>query len=429
MTHQHVRHFQPRGTERGIALVLVLIAMTVLIAMAGLALDVGHMMLSKVRLQNTVDAAALAAAKALDETASTTIATAAALQAFGLNVRASGNSELGSSYGNGGITVTVQYSSTLPPFTPGSTTGPYVRVIARGFSIPTWLVAVAGVTRLGASASAVAGPSPTINTACNIAPMLVCGTPSATNPPPSNYQWGYTPNAPQVLKSQAPGSSQLGPGNFQLIQLGGTGADVVLQNLAGSYAACTTSGTSVSTETGNETGPVAQGLNTRFGQYSGPTSMAQYPPDVITTYDSPNLTVDSNNNIWQGSTQITASNINNNGAPNVYSYQDYMRDEANPAAYTYQPLTSGGPGVFNRRVLSVPVGNCSVQSNGSTTIPVIGFACFYLIQPVSHQGNTDYIIGQFVGNCDTNGTPGPNPVTGPGPYIIQLYHDPSSGDS
>lgn len=409
--------------QRGIALVLIVIATAALIIMAGLALDVGHMMLSKSRLQNTVDSAALAAAKILDETASTSSATTAALQAFGLNAAAAGNQEISSSYGNGSIQVTVQFSGTLPPFTPGSTTGPYVRVIATGFSLPTWLIGVAGINQLSVSASAVAGPSPTINTACNVAPMLVCGNPSAG----AAGFWGYTLNAPQSLKSSAPGSTQIGPGNFQLIQLGGTGADIVRAGMAGNYAACATQGSTVQTQTGDETGPVAQGLNTRFGQYSGPVSEAQYPPDVITTYDSPALTVDSNGNVWQGSTQITSSNINNNSSPDVYSYLDYTNDEA-AGNYTYQPVSSGGPGVFNRRVLSVPVGDCSGTSNGSTTVPVIGFACFFLLQPVTHQGNTDYVVGQFVGNCDVNGNPGPNPGAGPGPYVIQLYHDPG-GDS
>lgn len=412
-------------SQRGAALVVVVIALTALILMAGLALDVGHMMLSKSRLQNTVDAAALAAAKMLDETGSTTLATAAVLQDFGLNAGAAGNQELSSSYSSGSLQVTIQYSSTLPPFTPGSATGPYVRVIATGFALPTWLVGVGGINRLSVSASAVAGPSPSINTACNIAPMLVCGNSSAG----AAGLWGYTVNAPQSLKSSAPGSSQIGPGNFQLIQVGGTGANIVRQNMAGSYATCATSGNSVQTQTGDETGPVADGLNTRFGQYSGPVTEAQYPPDVITTYDSPTLTVDSNGNVWQGSTQITASNIDNNGSPNVYSYDDYTRDEKNPAAYTNQPVTSGGPGVFHRRVLTVPIGDCSGTANGSTTVPVIGFACFFLLQPVSHQGNTDYVVGQFEGNCDVNGNPGPNPGAGPGAYIIELYHDPGSGDS
>lgn len=426
MKHQHDSCTRQRA-QRGIALVVVVTALGALVLMAGLALDVGHMMISKTRLQDTVDAAALSAAKILDETASTSLATTAALQAFGLNASAAGNQELESSYDAGNIQVTVQYSSTLPPFTPGSATGPYVRVIATGFALPAWLVEVAGFRQLQVSATAVAGPSPTANTACNIAPMMVCGNPT----PPSGTFWGYTINAPQVLKSASPGSSQVGPGNFQLIQLGGSGADIVRQNLAGSYQACVNSGAgnTVQTETGNETGPTAQGLNTRFGQYSGPVSMSQYPPDVITTYNSPTLTVDASGVIWQGSTKVDGTNINNNSTPNVYSYQDYLRDEAMPSRYSYQPVSSGGPGVFNRRVLSVPIGNCTGTSNGSTTVPVLGFACFFLLQPVTQQGSTDFIFGQFVGNCDVNGEPGPAPNSGPGPYIIQLYHDPSSGDS
>jgi Flp pilus assembly protein TadG len=416
-------------TQRGAALVLILIAMMVLILTAGFALDVGHMMLSKTRLQDTADAAALSAAKTLDATSSTTLATQAALQAFGMNGSAPGNEELGTSYTNGSLQVTVQYSSTLPPFAPGSTTGPYVRVIATGFTFPTWLVKVAGIAQLGASASAVAGPSPVINTACNVAPMLVCGNPNAD---PATSFWGYTMNSPVGLKSSAPGSAQVGPGNFQLIQLGGTGGDVVRANMAGDYQSCIQGGSTVQTETGNETGPVAQGLNTRFGQYSGSMTMAQYPPDVVTTaVASPGLTEDSSGNIWWGSTEITSSNISeiyNYDTPESSDGADYLANEAN-GPYDYQPVTSGGSGIFNRRVLSVPIGNCTGTSNGSTSVQVLGFACFFLLQPVTQQGTTDYVIGQFVGNCGVDGTPGENPGNGPGPYVIQLYHDPGSGDS
>ena len=65
-----------RQSQRGAVVVLVAVAMTALIMMAGLALDMGHAFLNKSRLQNTVDAAALAAAKRLDETGSTALATA-----------------------------------------------------------------------------------------------------------------------------------------------------------------------------------------------------------------------------------------------------------------------------------------------------------------------------------------------------------------
>jgi Flp pilus assembly protein TadG len=412
-----------RESQRGAALVLIIVALAALMLMAGLALDGGHMMLSKTRLQDTVDAAALAAAKTLDETSSTTLATTEALLAFGSNASAAGNQELGSSYaaGNGSLTVTVQYSATLPPFVAGSPVGPYVRVSATGFTLPTWLVQLAGINQFNITATAVAGPSPAISSACNISPMMVCGNAAVG----AAGLWGYTLNAPTVLKSSAPGSAQVGPGNFQLIQLGGTGANIVRQNLAGSFASCATTGNSVQTQTGNVTGPTAQGLNTRFGQYSGGgMTEAQYPPDVIVTSPTPALTVDSSGNILEGSTAITSSNINL-----IFNYQTYMSEIGTPADYNYQPIDSGGPGAFQRRILEVPVGDCTGTSNGTTTVPVLGFMCFFLLQPVTQQGTTDYALGQFVGNCDVNGTPGPNPGTGPGPYVIQLYHDPSSGDS
>lgn len=404
-------------------MVFIVAAMAALLLMAGLALDVGHTTLNKSRLQNAADAAALAAAKMLDNTKSTTLATTEALIAFAANANTVGNQELAAAYanGNGTVSVTVQYSATLPPFTPGSATGPYVRVIANGFTRPTWLVSLAGIPQITVGATAVAGPSPSISTACDLAPMMVCGDPAAGAP----GLWGYTVNAPTVLKLAAPGGSSIGPGNFQLVQIGGTGANIVRGNMAGGSTGCLTSGNTVQTETGNEAGPVAQGLDTRFGDYQGPMGGMQstYPPDVIVTQPSPLLSVTDNGNgtftIKSGSTTITAANINT-----VYNYNSY--EQALPAGnYNYPPPT----GAFNRRILSLPIGNCTGTSNGSTSVPVLGFACFFLLQEPTHVGVNDYVLGQFMGLCDTNGTPGPAPSAGPSPYIIQLYHDPSSGDS
>jgi hypothetical protein len=267
----------------------------------------------------------------------------------------------------------------------------------------------------------VAGPSPTVNNSCNVAPMMVCGNP-ANN---AANSWGYTLNAPTVLKSASPGST-VGPGNFQLIQLGNPGASVVAQNLAGSYANCASVGDSIPTDPGNETGPVSDGLNTRFDIYQGNFhgSQSQYPPDVIVKpAPSTPLSVDNSGNITNGSTTVTASNVDTA----AYSYGDYMNAVA-AGNYDIQPQP-GGTAQFERRILAVPVADCSGTNNGKTSIPVLGFACFFLLQPVTHTGNTDQIFGQFIGTCDVNGTPAPAPGTGPGPHIIQLYHDSSSGDS
>ncbi len=418
--------------QGGAVIVLVAVGIAALILCAALALDVGHTMLNKTRLQNTVDAAALAAAKALDNTGDTTLATAEAMQAFGSNAAAAGNSEFNASYGsgNGDIQVTVEYSDTLPPFTAGSATGPYVRVTATGFSLPAWLATVGGINQKTVAATAVAGPRTLTvgSTVCNIAPMMVCGTPGASP------MWGYELNSPQVLKkSTAGGQSQVGPGNFQLIQLGGSGAAVVRENMAGSFNTCLVGGSTIQTQTGNEAGPVAQGLNTRFGQYMGPMSGQQstYPPDVIVDAQSPSLDAQPKNgdpaqgyDVYQGTTQITPSNIDQ-----LYNYQDYQADVADPSTYDYQPVQDGGTGAYGRRTLAVPVGDCSGTTNGQGSVPLLGFACFFLLQPAQQKGNDSYVYGQFIQGCEVNGTPGPSPVAGSGPLIIQLYRNPGSSDS
>jgi hypothetical protein len=67
--------------------------------------------------------------------------------------------------------------------------------------------------------------------------------------------------------------------------------------------------------------------------------------------------------------------------------------------------------------------------NGQGSVPLLGFACFFLLQPAEQKGNDSFVYGQFVEGCEVNGTPGPNPVAGSGPHIIQLYHDPARNDS
>jgi Flp pilus assembly protein TadG len=399
----------PLVRQRGVAMVFIVAGLAALLLMVGLALDVGHATLNETRLQDAADASALASAKILDETHSTILATTEALTAFRANANASGDQELANSYANGGgsVSVTVQYSATLPPFTPGAANGPYVRVSATGFSRPTWFAQLVGIAQMTVAATAVAGPSPTINQACNIVPMLVCGQSGQPN-------FGYTIGQPVQLKQSAPGNpSAIGPGNFQLIQLGGSGANIVRQNMAGSYSGCATLGNTVQTQPGNEDGPTIQGINTRFGDYTGPMGGTEstYPPDVLTTQNA--LTV--------GTGMTPVGNI-------TYDYTQYVTDEGNPAAYNNQPAPNG-PGVFNRRVLQVAVGDCSGTGSGQTSVPVLGFGCFFLLQKETQGGGNDYIIGEFEGTCTVNGTPGPAPGSGPGPYIIQLYHDPGSGDS
>jgi hypothetical protein len=421
LRHRHGLDCPTPRQQRGVVLVLVTVGMVALLAVTGLALDSGHMFLNKTRLQNTVDAAALAAAKVLDQTADEALAQAAATAMFGANASNAGNREIGQAFASGNITVAVEFSSTLNPFTAGSVPAAYVRVRATGFTMPAWFSAVVGIDEKGAAASAVAGPSPTINQACNLMPMMVCGDAAAGAP-----FFGYTEGEPQVLKSSTTnGNWEVGPGNFQLIRLGGgQGGAVIRENMAGGFDGCMTTGDNIETEPGNTVGPVVQGFNTRFGNYAGPMNGTQstYPPDVVTQQPVPTLSYDSDTDtITQGGTPITdASQID-------FNYDDYTA-RVDSENYNYQPAPNG-IGAFQRREIAVAIGDCNGTTNGAGTVPLLGFGCFFLLQEAKQQGNESHIYGQFLESCRAGGMPGPAPSVVPGPYIIQLYRDYSSTDS
>ncbi len=423
MNRQYVRHSLVRQElrmpqrQKGIMLALFAAGLVVMLGMVGLALDGAHGLLNKTRLQSTVDAAALSAAKTLDQTSDTALATAEAIQTFSQNAAASGNNEIAASYAAGDLNVAVAYSATLHPFVSGSAPAQYVRVTATNLRLPGWFIPVMGFNEKIVGASAVAGPSPTINTACNIAPMMVCGDPNA--PPSANF--GYTVGEPDVLKN-SDNTGEVGPGNFQLIRLGGgQGAADLREAMAGNYAGCLTSGDTIPTEPGNTVGPVVQGLNTRFGEYLGPMggTESQYPPDVVTSEPTPRLTYDDDTDtIYYG-----AEVVDGPPDPAYYDHSAYNADVAG-GNYTYQPLEAGGSGVFGRRILAVPIGDCTNTTNGQGDVPLLGFLCYHLIQSAEQHGNASHVYGQFIDQgCPITGRPGPNPGTGPGPYLIQLYKD------
>ena len=56
-----------RHRQTGSVMVLIVVALAAMLLMAALALDGGHMLVNKTRLQNAVDAAALSGAKTLQQ--------------------------------------------------------------------------------------------------------------------------------------------------------------------------------------------------------------------------------------------------------------------------------------------------------------------------------------------------------------------------
>jgi Flp pilus assembly protein TadG len=390
--------------QRGAILVLTTIGMFALLMVTGLALDGGHLLLNKTRLQNTVDASALNAAKVLTATNDIVAADQAARSAFTTNADGSGNSELAEGLNNGEIVLSVQFSSTLNPFASGSSPANFVRVIARNFRFDTILVHLGGMNEGVVSASAVAGPSPSLNAEiCDYVPMMLCG--DEDTDPNDDMFFGYPKNTALVAKHGANQDSDVGAGNFQLIRMPeGQGGDVVRRAMAGEFdpSECLSAGDPVETEPGNTVGPVVQGLNTRFGQYQGPVNSTEHPADWETTIPDTPLELDGDGNIVYP------------GPANDYSDLSFHHDDY-ASAYSSNPswCNDEDPGHCHRRIMAVPIGNCNGTTNGQGQVQTWGSACIYLIQPVVQQGIEAHVFVQLVAL----------------PSKIVLYKDPSSTDS
>ncbi|MDM8349823.1 pilus assembly protein TadG-related protein [Pseudomonas sp. sp1636] len=413
--------------QRGAVIVLIVIALAAMLLMSALALDGGHMLVNKTRLQNAVDAAALSGAKTLSQVMgsgnASSLTRGAALDTLTRNANAAGNGELASAIGTAGgvgAFAVVELASTVEgPFAyPGPVDARFVRVRVANYSLSGffWGFAQAfGAGNLGnkaVAAIATAGPSQTAP--CNLAPLMVCGDPDQYDPGNGMF-WGYRFGDLEVLKSAAGNAPAIGPGNFQLIRLGdNTGADDIRDAMCRGVDQCLTSGEPVETEPGNTVGPVAQGLNTRFGVYNGPVSAAACPPDLVTSFSTPRMTYSEPNVVHQ--TQLVQSSDGDlyTASAALLDYNDWVESVANC------PGGCEANGVFERRLLKIVVGNCDGVSGGQTSVPVLGYGCFFLVQTVSQQGSQAQIFGQFVTDCAGDSVPGPV-VDDVGPKIIQLY--------
>lgn len=396
--------------QRGIVLVLFTIAMLAILGVAGMALDLGHAYVNKTRLQNALDAGALSGARTLSDNAGVAAAEASALATFNQHL----TGEMGAASPT--LVPTIQFSATLNPFVPGAddATAKFIRLRVPSFPMVVWLARVLpGVgDSIVVGGSAVAGPSPPLGSppngkVCNIAPVIAC----AGTEPDGSYDtdctdgkcFGYSVGGTTetTLKTGAGSGWAVGPGNFQLIQLDcGPGADCVREELGGKYPGCAINGDAVTTKPGNTVGPVAQGFNTRFGEYTGNMSPQEYPPDAVTYSNA--------GSFW---------------------YSDYLA-QLNNGPYQFSPVDQGGIGVPMRRVLAIPFGNCTGTTNGQGQVQVLGIGCFFMTRPTTQSGLTQALFGQFIDTCRASGDVSDNP--GPGGalvYKIVLYKDPDSQDS
>lgn len=87
-------------------------------------------------------------------------------------------------------------------------------------------------------------------------------------------------------------------------------------------------------------------------------------------------------------------------------------------------------GQVNRRVLVLPVVDCTGAKGGTTSLDVTALACFFLLQQApTNNGSKEPVYGEFIEDCSVlSGPPGQNSDSD-GPYRIVLYKDPNGGES
>jgi hypothetical protein len=429
-----------RWKQRGVVLPLFVIGMLAILAMAGLAIDMSHAMLNKSRLQSTVDAAALTGAKVLHETGQMTLARAAALELFTDNSTTDGNGEMAAAVDVGAVTV--EFASQLTPFSADGSP-PFIRVTIEDFTMDAFLIQVLGFGDKRVSASAVSGPSPIMDdTVCDLAPFIVCEYPSAAETDPF---YGYSEFDVNVLKgSSKTDTNTIGGGNFFLAALDDvTGGSTLAENAAGGYEGCATVGNNILTEPGNKRGPTAA-TNQRIGCTSGGNcgpgpKEDMLVPDLITQQPNPPLeSLEGTLKVYSGPPVLDAagqpdeSNLIGDGAwgapdPGLgataldFSYATYVT-----LTGAATPTADAAP---SRRNLTVVVADCSEKNEGRHELPIVGFACYFMLQEISKGGDEDELFGQFTGNCEGSGVISPIPGDGPGPTKIILYKDTDSIDS
>jgi Flp pilus assembly protein TadG len=355
------RHRDARmpGRQRGIVMLFYMIALVGVIGMAGVALDVGLMMLTKTRLQNALDAAALDGARELFNTGGDTAeAETAAKATFAVNLA-------------GAPEPTVAFSNTQSPFTAGGLDPKYVQVTVAALPVTTYLSRIIGLgDSYDLNGSAMAGPMP-ISESCG-GPLGLCADPASGDSDCSdgNGCWGMSA-AELTLHDAA-----TGPGNYGLLQMGSGASPTTgtAAGMAGTESICVDVGDTATTGPGMQNN-IRHATNTRFAQYQGVfTDADAYPGDVVTT------------------------------SPLLYpAYELLLQSGA----------LNNPDGVPRRRTMLLPVIDCTGVS-GISTVPVLGHACVFLTRSVPTFGPTaGTVYAQIIDEClAEGGVPDPDSDSG-----------------
>lgn len=361
MTSKTKEQAGSRKRERGSILATSAIGMLSILLAVGLGVDISRFYLAKTELQNAADAAALAAVSALN-TSPAGITKAAdravsAMNKYDFN-------KTGVAFPRANVLFAKNFGGPYVSEASAMTQAASIRFVQ--VTTPASPIGVSfAATVLGKSknltASATAGFSVPLNKFCNWLPVSVI-----------DYDTPIVPGQTYTFRSGPQNS--VSAGNYQILAVAGRGGQDVRVGLAAGVDLCAAPGEvyEVDTKPGVSSGPVRQGINTRFDDYqTSQVNPIDMPPDK---------------NIKE---QIT--------------YDQYKAGSPSQA-----PKNTG---VDGRRVVVIPIVKQSEYDQGRNTVRFDRFGTFFLQTKVGN-GNGGELVAEFIdditlgqGGFDPNGAP------------------------
>ncbi len=449
----------PRARQRGAIAIMFAMTLVVLLAAAGLVVDLGHLYVLKSELQNGADSGALAGAREIDMTAAGVTRAAAKALAFAQQNSFNFSSAL--------VLTNANISFAADPDGPWVSVGEalaspagksFIRVDTATKSVSTYLMGVAGIPTIATAGMAVAG-----RFVVDVTPLGVCAL-----PPYTRTSIRLTASLQQELVEYG---FRRGT-TYDMLQLGNiTGsADPMLINpvdrppaacspanssanftapfLCQGNSAVASNDTEVYANTGVSAGPVEKALNSRFNDYSGGSACipASAPPDTnVREYVTGGVALN-----WMNPAQSQQSQpINGSGLPQpgtlttqgaLWTYSRPVRATGTPGNYSagtpfettdwgdlYKSTLSTVPGTYpagtaaspyaetsglhylpvsnhtpraNRRVMNLAIINCAGVGSGAMScrrLPVLAIGRFFLQRRAALTGSDKGIWVEFGG--------------------------------
>lgn len=432
----------------------------VIIGLIALSYDSGRYMTLNTELQDLADAAALAGAKELDGQNATETRPSAIQRATAAATSLLANDPRFASVNDGmQILQPVFYETLGGGPTTDSTKAQFIKVttVTRTMDVRLMQTVMAGPDA-NTSAQAVAGSTVV---ACKVPPLMICA--------PDNDVTLFNPVRGRLYRLKAGGGGSFVPGVMGVLDPPGmtnSGGNLTRDLLAASDPNfCFVSG--VSAKTGNNAGPVENGINVRFDMYSNASggglkafppapnitkgmmvknpgkSNCSYEPAAVSdnamglprgTPEPPDVPFGAGSVDWDR-TGYWNKNHATKAKPSgwdamtrwevylwelsLYSSSDLPYPQQMPSSPTKEVPTAQcytdpvEPTTANRRAIYAAVVNCAgVTGNSVPVMPVNRYAKFFITEPASTNGD---IFAEFVEMV----IPGDN--NGVLHHIVQLY--------